>query len=400
MHAISSASHRSIQAAIGPSLNSSRRRTAMAKAVLAIAAFGVAAIWAQDIDEVPNGLTTENDVNDAKLLSRDVCEMKNALTDPDRFVNNLPDYASARDVFVDGMTLDDANLQELAEMDLSDEDLPSWSLFADYYGSNAFIDDFVRPPLCQGLADEGYCAGHTDGPLESASRNEYVLKTMQNWIPLTMSIADMERAISSLEDGNNDEARMSWDRAYAFYVGADPLTEDCSPYTTTFKRESNYGIPEGRNQDMIMDAFVDGASAIESGNVDELEEAYRLILGMHMVTYAQATTRYANFLDVLGEAQAPAFDQKAEGEIFYNLIAPYVSLVDPEGDDVVRAVFDDPNIDPEAGQGYYCQVEAVMRCFVQSLSEYGVTEEEYGLLENAVEECNVSCDGDQMPVDF
>lgn len=372
----------------------------MAKALFAVAAFGVAASLAQDIEEVSNGLTTENDVNDAKLLSRDVCEIKLALTDPDRFVSNLPNYAAARDVFVDGMTLNDANLQELAEMDLTDEDLPSWSLFSDYYGSNAFIDDFVRPPLCQGLANEGYCAGHTDGGLEPASRNEYILKTMQNWIPLTMSIADMERAVSSLEDGSEDEARMSWDRAYAFYVGADPLSEDCSPYTTTFKRENNYGIRSGRNQDMIMEAFVDGADAIESGNVDDLEEAYRLLLGMHMVTYAKATTRYANFLDILGEAQAPAFDQKAEGEIFYNIIAPYVRLVDPEGDEVVRAVFDDPNVAPEAGQGYYCQVETIMRCFVQSLSEYGVTEDEYGLLEDAVEECDVSCSDNQMPVDF
>eukprot|EP00955_Chlamydomonas_euryale_P057785 356892-Chlamydomonas_euryale.AAC.1 len=179
--------------------------------------------------------------------------------------------------------------------------------FSNYFGS----DDFNAQYVTKGFNEPN-----------AAAKGDMVQKTVQDAIPV--------QAIWSLIAGTNVE---NWEQAAALYIGAE---SGDSPYGRANLRARNFGTNgptgEATTNENIVAAFDDGPSA---ANRDTIVKNLK-------ITYAQATLRYAFFVDRALTASPPnttgAFEYRAEGDAFYRIIAPFVEEVDAGCDAFISAV--------------------------------------------------------------
>lgn len=343
------------------------------------------------------------EVKDYAMLSYDVCDIIGYVIDKD--------WNDAIEVYLKGRNAPGKSLYSYAVKNIPDS--ATYRRFKNYYGSETFIDDYIKEYFCSRsvrirklLEDDEfsdsvdlseYCSGYSGNPsgYQHVTKIQSIGKTVQNWIGIFMSTVEFEKAVSQAGNGqnvygSNPSASHSLGEAYLFYTGARP-GDECSAFATTDRRFANFGA---KNQDGILAAFKDADAELQQSNPSSsrLRSNFDKATALHLAVYAMGVTRYGYFLDRAGKEGVPAYKYKAEGKTFFRIIAPYVASVDKEGAENVEQIFADENAMVKDNQNYYCQVEKVMNCFVRSMDEYGVSvSENYGRLEQA-ERDDLTCD--------
>eukprot|EP00955_Chlamydomonas_euryale_P076750 362770-Chlamydomonas_euryale.AAC.1 len=208
--------------------------------------------------------------------------------------------------------------------------------FSSYFGGNDFNAQYVMKAAglqlsrcllqCAGSPTKIYlpilqCQGFNEP--NAAAKGDMVEKTIQDAIPV--------QAIWSLTAGNN---AADWERAAALYIGAE---SGDAPYGRANLRAGNFGTTATANGEAtanvnIVAAFNGAPSATKRATIEKNLK----------ITYAQATLRYAFFIDNALAASngniTGAFEYRAEGDAFYRIIAPFVEEVDAGCDAFVSAV--------------------------------------------------------------
>eukprot|EP00955_Chlamydomonas_euryale_P091493 364630-Chlamydomonas_euryale.AAC.4 len=224
--------------------------------------------------------------------------------------------------------------------------------FSTYFGG----DDFNAQYVTKGFNEPN-----------AAAKGDMVEKTIQDAIPV--------QAIWSLTAGNN---AADWERAAALYIGAE---SGDAPYGRANLRAGNFGTTETNGEATanvnIVAAFNGTPSATKRATIEKNLK----------ITYAQATLRYAFFVDNALTASPPnttgAFEYRAEGDAFYRIIAPFVEEVDAGCDAFISAVLsvDAGTSFPSPEGSFFCKAKL---CIPAALS---ITPEELGTLSGSENSC-------------
>ncbi len=158
-------------------------------------------------------------------------------------------------------------------------------------------------------------------------------------------VHELNTALAKAADGNVDAAKgapHNWDEGWAFYAGAQP---GCAAYVTADKRAKDFGTLSGDGETAlanvnILAAFNDGRDALLAGDTSGAQAAADEIVRNLVVTYAQASIKYAaKTASALADGDAAAARiYQAEGYSFWRVLAP---MVGPHGADTdsVEAVY-------------------------------------------------------------
>lgn len=311
------------------------------------------------------GYDYASDVSSHRLAVADVCAINESLdAEP-------PDFAGVTETYRDGgnSVKPDGSVRTI-EGFASNEDRNQQ--LQDYYGSPTPLDDHVAAALER----SGPFAGESD-----AVRRQAVQKGIQNQIMVAWVIFELDGALARAEEGNFDPDKgvaHKIDEAWAFYHGAEP---DCAPFATADKRAADFGT-EGadgataRANEEILAAMIRGRDASLASDAAGVQAADSEIRRAIMVTYSQATLKYAQ---TMGEAvaagdTAAAREQQAEGWAFWRTIEATAAS---SGADAA-AVNGVLSLDNPPGEG---GIETVRGALRPAWDTLGITDDDLGTLQ-------------------
>ena len=279
--------------------------------------------------EAEGGYTYASDVTAHRQVTRDVCEIKELLETP------TPDFEAASAIYSDGeySNNSDGSVRTLAGFAGSEDELHG---FDTYYGTATPLDDWVT----EALSGTGRFADTSDTVRAQAAE-----KGVQNQIMVAWTIHELNSAIEKAEAGEIDPdvgAPHNWDEAWAFYHGAAP---DCAPYATANSRAGDFatlsddGIAEVN--ETIVEAMNAGRDALITGDTQAASDSVDEIVRGVVITYSQATLRYATLVDddVENGDIDEAAEHRIEGLAFFRVIEPLVADLGADVD-TMNAVFD------------------------------------------------------------
>lgn len=242
-----------------------------------------------------------------------------------------------------------------------------------YYGTATPLDDFVSAAL----DGTGAFSGESD-----AVRAQGVEKGIQNQTMVAWLVHELNSALAKADDGNFDVAEgavHNWDEGWAFFHGSEP---GCAPYATGDKRAANFGTvgADGTTalaNEGILSAMIAGRDALLAEDAAGARAASEDAMRNVIVTYSQATIRYASLIedDLAADDNETARVHQAEGFAFWRVIEAYVAEA---GADVeaINAVLDLSN-EPGAN-GYGDEIRAALQ---PAWDELGISAEDIGELE-------------------
>jgi hypothetical protein len=276
------------------------------------------------------GYEYASDVSAHRLVTRDVCEIKDLL-DQDSI-----DYAAIETVYTEGSNSvnADGSVRSLAGFATAEGRLHGLD---EYYGTPKPLDDFVS----SAIAGDGVFTDASDGV-----RSQAIEKGVQNQIMMAWVAHELNAALDKATAGDFDPSEgavHNWDEAWAFYHGAEP---GCAPYATADGRAANFGTQGSDGEtalanEQILAAMVDGRDALLASDAAGAGTAVEEIRRAIFITYSQAVIRYATLApqDIeSGDAEAAA-EHQAEGLAFWRVIEAWAA----EGGadvDTINAVFD------------------------------------------------------------
>lgn len=325
---------------------------------------------APEVEQVDadGGYTYASDVNAHRLVVRDVCVI-NELRSADPI-----DYDAIREIYTDGVhsVNSDGSVRSLGGFATAED---RNNAVAATFDAATPLDDFVTAAI----DGDGIFADAGDG-----ARAQGIAKGAQNQIMVAWTVHELNAAIDKAEAGELDAdegAPHNWDEAWAFYHGAEP---GCAPYATADSRADNFGTAtdDGTAQAnvAILEAMEAGRDALLAGDVDAAVAARDEILRNLIVTYTQASVRYATVAaqDVAeGDLEAAAAHQ-AEGLAFFRVLRPLLADagVDLSTLDLtaIDAIYD-LSAEPGTGDG-----DVVREALAPALAELGIDDAEIGTL--------------------
>lgn len=241
-------------------------------------------------------------------------------------------------------------------------DEPSWQAYAEHFGSDTWLDDYVT----DALEGTGRFAGASDD-----QRKQGVGKGVQNGVMVAWVLHELDAARAKIEAGETDPAGgapHNVDEGWAFYHGENP---DCAPYATADKRGADFGRGHAVNEGMLA-AFGAARDAAIAGDADAYAQAEAEIRRLLTVTYVQAVEKYTA---KAGGGADDAAKQQAEGYAFYRVIAPQIAEASPEAaaalDEALGA--EEPPTQEEA--------DAAIEALRAAYGDLGVTAEDIGTLQ-------------------
>jgi hypothetical protein len=207
-----------------------------------------------------------------------------------------------------------------------------WDDYVAYYGNQTWLDTFVT----DAMNGTGAFAGELDGV-----RKQGVEKGIQNQIMVAWTIHELVAARGKAADGNFDAAAgapHNWDEGWAFYRGVDP---NGAPFLTANKRGANFGTGTAVNDAMLV-AMNAGRDALVAGEAAGANVAYDEVIRQLLITYAQATIRYATVIanDLAEGDTASAREHQAEGWAFFRVIEPLVATIDSGAAATIAGFYD------------------------------------------------------------
>lgn len=311
------------------------------------------------------GYEYASDVSSHRLVVEDICDI-NGLLDADPI-----DFDAVSGIYVDGKhsVNSDGSVRTLAGFAAASDRMHG---FDEYYDSDTPIDDFVSAAI----AGSGGFEGESD-----AVRRQGVQKGIQNQTMIAWVIHELNAALAKADDTNFDAdegAPHNWDEAWAFYHGSEP---GCGPYATADKRGADFGTlaEDGETSlanEAIREAMNDGRDALLAEDAGSAEAAADEVLRQVVITYSQATIKYAALVPEdleAGDAETARVHQ-AEGLAFFRVIEPI--LADAGADvDTIDAVLSLEN-EPGANGG-----EDEVRAALQpAFDTLGISDEDIGQL--------------------
>ncbi|HVL03878.1 MAG TPA: FEA1-related lipoprotein [Acidimicrobiales bacterium] len=329
----------------------------------------VAADAGDEDDDAPfgedGGYEYASDVSSHRLVVEDMCEV-NSLLDADPI-----DFDAVSAIYVDGKhsANSDGSVRTFAGFTTATDRLHGYD---EYYDSDTPLDDFVTAAI-EGT-DE--FEGESD-----AVRRQGVQKGIQNQTMIAWVIHELNAALAKADDGNFDAdegAPHNWDEAWAFYHGSAP---DCAPYATADKRGADFGTlaaagETSRANEAVLQAMNEGRDALLAEDAGGAEAATDEVLRQFVITYAQATIKYAALVseDLEADDAEKAREHQAEGYAFFRVMEP--TLADAGADvDTIDAVLSLEN-EPGANGGE----EEVRTALQPAFDALGISAEDIGQL--------------------
>lgn len=266
--------------------------------------------------EAEGGYRYASDVTAHRMVSLDVCEIKEALdAEPIHWTAVETIYAEGgNSVNADG------SIRTLASFATDSDALHGLD---EYHESPNPLDDWVR----SAIAGTGIFGQATEG-----ERAQAVEKGVQNQILVAWAIHELNAALAKAADDDLDPdsgAPHNWDEAWAFYHGAAP---GCAPHATADSRAANFGTTgddgaTARANEAIVEAMNAGRDALLAGDVEAAQDAADEIVRNLVITYSQAAVRYATLVpdDVAAGDLASAAEHRAEGLAFFRVIEAIVA---------------------------------------------------------------------------
>ena len=317
-----------------------------------------------DVPEVDEdgGYAYASDVNSHRLVTLDVCDVIAAMdADP-------VDVAAAAAAYRDGGNSPSGDgVRTLAGFATATDRLHGLD---DHFDSATPLDDVVSAAL------DG--TGVFDGE-PTAVRAQGIEKGIQNQVLVAWVLHELAAALDKAADGNFDPAEgavHNWDEAWAFYHGAAP---DCAPYATANKRAIDFGTTGDGEVALanaaILDAMIRGRDALLDEDADTAATAADEIRRALVITYTQATIKYATLVvdDLAARDADTARVHQAEGWAFFRVVEPL--LADAGADvDAVTAIL---HLDNEPGSG---DGEDVRTALQPALDSLGITSDDIGEL--------------------
>jgi hypothetical protein len=276
------------------------------------------------------GYEYATDVSAHRLVTRDVCEIKDLLD------QEQVDYAAIEAIYTNGVNSvnDDGSVRSLAGFATAEDRLHGLDT---YYGTSTPLDEFVSAAI----AGDGLFDGASDGVRSQGIEKGTQNQIMVAWVAHELNAA-MEKAAADDFDPS-EGAVHNWDEAWAFYHGAEPR---CAPYATADSRADNFGTTgsEGetaRANEEIVEAMVAGRDALLASDAAGAESAVEEVRRAIFITYSQAAIRYATLAaeDAANGDADTAAEHQAEGLAFWRVIEAWAA--DGGADvDVVNSIFD------------------------------------------------------------
>lgn len=298
-------------------------------------------------------------------MTRDVCEIKGLLE------TATPDFEAASAVYSNGeySINGDGSVRTLAGFATAEDRLHGLDA---YYDTATPLDNWVT----EALSGTGRFAGASDNV-----RAQAVEKGVQNQIMVAWTIHELNSALEKAEAGEIDSdegAPHNWDEAWAFYHGAAP---DCAPFATADSRAGDFatlsdeGIAEAN--ETIVEAMNAGRDALTAGNTQAASDAVDEVVRSVVITYSQATLRYATLVgvDVENGDVDEAAEHRIEGLAFFRVMEPLVADFGADVD-AVNAVFD-LDADPGSNGG----ADEVKSALTPAWNALAISDDDIGTLQ-------------------
>ena len=290
--------------------------TIMAVLLFATSAFaGCTGSDGPELDAEDGGYTYVTNVDVYRLMSEDVCDIKELAEDHD--------WDAIKDIYQNGKNVEKSDgamktLEQHASASGKKHGL------SEYYGIDAPLDDY----LMAALDGTGMFAGASDSVREQA-----VEKGAQNQYLIAYAVHEWNAAIEKAEAGNfgADDAQHAWDEGWGLYHGTDESVS-CSAYATGDKRAGNFGTAnsDGTAQAnaAILEAMNEGLAALQAEDLAGATTARDKIVKNLVIIYSQATIRYAHKMNT-DETVEDAQTHQAEGYSFWRVIESTVAASNP-----------------------------------------------------------------------
>ena len=300
--------------------------TIMAVLLFATSAFaGCTGDDAPKLDAEDGGYTYVTDVDVYRLMSEDVCDIKD--------LAEAHDWAAIKDIYQNGKNVEksDGSMKTLEQHASASGKKHGLS---EYYAIDAPLDNY----LMAALDGTGIFAGASDSVREQA-----VEKGVQNQILTAYAIHELNSAIAKAEAGNfgANDAQHAWDEGWGLYHGTDEA-KSCSPYATGDKRAGNFATANADGTALanaaILEAMNEGLTALQAEDLAGATAARDKIVKNLVIIYSQATIRYAHKMNT-DETVEAAQTHQAEGYSFWRVIESTVAASNPTpGDDCYNGV--------------------------------------------------------------
>jgi len=279
------------------------------------------------------GYDYASDVSAHRLVVNDICEIA-LLIGADEI-----DFESAADIYQNGSNSinSDGSVRTLAGFATATDRNHG---LAEYYGTPAPLNDWITE------AFDG--TGRFDAQTMEA-RVQGAEKGIQNQTMVAWAIHELESAMSKAIEGDIDPASgapHNWDEAWAYYHGASP---QCGPYVTADKRGNDFGTvnSDGTSavNEAILGAMIAGRDALADGDIDAAQQAADEIIRNIVITYSQASVKYAGLLgdDIASDDLEAAAKHWAEGLAFFRVVEAIVADAGADVDAINRAYSFDNN---------------------------------------------------------
>jgi hypothetical protein len=269
-----------------------------------------------------------SDVANHARISRDVAEINGLLA-----VSPI-DWAAVNTLYVDGKnSVGGDGFRTIAGFARNEGRSEAiWDDYTAYYGDQTWLDTFVT----DAINGTGAFAGEPEGV-----RKQGAEKGIQNQIMVAWTIHELVAARAKAVDGNFDAAAgapHNWDEGWAFYRGVDP---NGAPFLTADKRGANFGTGTNVN-DAMLAAMNAGREALVAGEAAGADAAFDEVIRQLLITYAQATIRYATTIanDLAEGDTASAREHQAEGWAFFRVIEPLVATIDSGAAATIAGFYD------------------------------------------------------------
>ena len=205
-------------------------------------------------------------------------------------------------------------------------------------------------------------------------------KTVMDMVTM-LAVLDSARAAS--QDANAATRPGKWDKAAAYFIGAD---SGATTYGRATKRGKNYGQLNTNGEAAVNTAIIKAFNDAKNGTTAQMQTQYNNIVKQYKILYAQNTLRYANLIDKnLRTANTNGIEEIAEGQAFYRCVKPWMTT---DSRKTLDEMFSTTQIANSANNFNYCFAKAAL------LADLGITEANLGSLDEAA---GVSCASAALP---
>ena len=260
------------------------------------------------LDATDGGYTYASNVDNHRSLMQDLCDIKTAASESN--------WAEAKSIYTEGKNAEK-----------SDGSFRTLAGFAAAEGKNHNYDTFYNQTGAIGAhimaAMDG--TGDFEGTSDTV-RYQGIAKLTANMGMVGYTIHELNAAVAKADAGNTDNdsgAPHNWDEGWAFFHGPDEHWS-CSPAYTMKKRAADYGTETNGVSNALSaseQAMVDGLAALQAGDSAGYNAATDTVVKNIIITYSQATLKYASKMDSNDSAEK----YQAEGYAFWKTMEAYAA---------------------------------------------------------------------------